>query len=86
MNISPVTPNFTGASETISISAHSAENKQKPFLYNEILAILKENKFPATFHSSKIDINIEDIKFQADKLSLLKKELTKRGIKFIAMA
>jgi hypothetical protein len=84
MYINPVTPRFTGNSEVISISVK--ENTQKPFLYNDIIAILKENYFPHTIKNSLFNINIEDVNFQAEKMKLLKAELAKRGIKFMKIA
>jgi hypothetical protein len=86
MNISPITPSFTGSSTIISISTENKYNKQKPFLYNEILEILEDNYFPHTIKNSLFNINIEDVNFQAEKMKLLKAELAKRGIKFMKIA
>ena len=53
MYITPITNNsFCGS--TIRISAYSNANKKHPFLYNEVLDIVRKEKIGANFHTKKI--------------------------------
>lgn len=57
--ITQITPSFTGAKTyPIRISRAHAGNslEQRPFLFNEVLDIVKKNKLPGTFAVKHIDL------------------------------
>ena len=74
MYIAPVTNcAFTGL-RPVRISAKSKTNKAHPFLYNEVLNIVRKEKIGAVFHITKIELPAPTRKAV--------KELRKHGIKY----
>ena len=75
MNIAPVTPTFTGVSARYRINSKNAKNAAVPFLYNYVLKIVRDYRVPATFENKRIDIIIEDMKYQTKLAKAIRKEL-----------
>ena len=75
MQVNMNTPNF-GA----KIKIDAFKNTDKPLLYNEILAIVKENKLTTIFNSSYIKIDIPQDCTRAN--SSVQKALSEAGISF----
>ena len=74
MYITPITNySFTGI-KPVRISAKSKTNKSHPFLYNEVLNIVRKEKISAIFHTTKIDLPSPTRKAV--------KELRAQGIKY----
>ncbi len=75
MNITPVAPTFTGVSARYRINSKNAKNSLVPFLYNDVLKIVRDYKVPAAFHNEHIDIIIEDMRYQTKLAKNIRKEL-----------
>lgn len=72
MQVTPITPSFSG--KNIYVPKNLKSNKDRKYLYNEVIDIVKEHHTPAVVKNNGIEINATD-KF-IEKL----KEI---GIKFV---